>query len=344
MPELDSMPTLILPGAWQACVDAFLRSVEERSGSLKSREKYQDILRLFFRDPEKSPGAYTRADVQAFLDHGSFGRWNAGAPVSVSTRNGRLSALRSFYIFAATYEPGGASLLPGAAPVRGFRYLKPSVRYRALSASELERFFAVIPDTLAGARDRALFLVYFWTARRHAEIARLCWRDIEPATIIDSDEAAHEGHIYRYIGKGHAREIKTKELPAPAYSAIVAFLTRAKRLDTIQPQEPIFCSVYPGRGRARRDRVPLAPSHICARFKCYIKAAGLDDSRKLTIHSLRHTASRERYSVGEDVVAIQNLLDHSSLQTTSIYLQNLTVVADKWVSRLEGKFARLSTP
>jgi integrase len=329
------MPTLTLPVPWQQVADAFLADMESRSGSVRSREQYTSILRLFFADPSRSPDTYTRSDVEAFLAHGSFGRWNYGAPVSVATRNGRLSALRSFYIYTARYEPDGISLMPGSTPVRGFRYLKPPLRYRGMSASELERLFSVIPDTLSGARDRALFLCYFWTARRHAEIARLKWRDIEEATIIDTDETAREGHIYRYVGKGHSREIKTKELPTPAYQAIVAFLRRAGRLDSITPDDPVFCSVYPGRGRKHRRLVPLTPPHICARFHAYIVAAGLDDERRLTVHSLRHTSARLRRQSGSTLEYIKELLDHQSLVTTDLYLSVQVGVSDPGAALLE---------
>jgi integrase/recombinase XerD len=336
------MPTLRLPAPWQAVADAFLRSMQERSGSVMSRDKYENILSLFFADATKPPDAYTRADVQAFLDHGSFGRWNTGAPVGVSCRNARLSALRSFYIFAVAYDSDNPSLLPGATPVRGFRYIKPALRYRAMSAEELQRFFSVIPDTLSGSRDRALFLVYFWTARRHAEIARLQWGDIEQATIIDTDEHAHEGFVYRYVGKGHSREVKTKELPEPAHNAIMAYLARAGRLETIALEDPVFCSVYPGRGRQHRRLVPLTAPHVCARFRVYRDLAGLNDSRRLTVHSLRHTSARLRRQSGSTLEYIKELLDHTSLQTTDLYLSVQVGESDPGAALMQAKYEQLS--
>ena len=154
------------------------------------------------------------------------------------------------------------------------RYLKPPIRYRAMSADELLRLFAAIPDTLAGFRDRALFLTIFWTARRKSEILRLKWGDIEAVTFPDG----RSGYIYRYTGKGASREIRTAELPGPAYQAIVAYLSRTNRYPGIQPGEPLFCAIYPGRVRKDRGRVPLSGATVNDAFKGYIRAAGLEDT------------------------------------------------------------------
>ena len=333
------MPKLTLPGAWQACADAFLADVEARSGSWQSRDKYAHQLRLFFADPGKSPAEYTRKEVDAFLRHGSFARSNHDAPVGVSARNGRLTALRSFYAYAANYDTGGESLLPGTWPTRGFRYLRVEAHYRAMNASELQRFFAVIPDTKAGARDRALFLVLWWTARRSSEIARLKWGDIEAAMIVDEEGQAHEGYVYRYVGKGHSREVRTKELPRPAYEAIVAYLQRVGRLTTIRPQDAIFRAVYPGHGKFPEAHVSQPTINL--RFRLYRDAAGLVDARKLTVHSLRHSAALIRRQSGATLEQIKEILDHSSLAVSDRYLQVQVGQSDPMAALLSAKFATL---
>lgn len=330
-----------LPSAWQQCHDAFLQAAQERSGSVKSRDAYASILRLFFTDAGKPCDAYSRADVQAFLRSGSHGRYDAGRPVSVATRNGRLSCLTSFYRFASNYLVDGQPLFPGIAPTTGLYYLKPDVHYRAMSATELEKFFACIPDTLTGLRDRAFFATIFWTARRLSEVLRLRYGDMEPALIASESGPARPGILYRYTGKGHSREIKTKELPAPAHQAIETYLRRSGRLDCIQPNEPLFCAIYPGRGRKHRRRVALTHSYIEDQFHVYIRAAGLDDARHLTIHSLRHTAARLRRQSGSTLEQIKELLDHTSLQTTDRYLLVQAGEIDPGASMLERKFGAL---
>lgn len=329
-----------LSPAWQQCHDAFLADIESRSGSLRSRQTYSDILRLFFADTGKSPDACTRADVLAFAASPSHGK-RAGRPVSVSTRNGRVSALTSFYRFAATYAVDGQSLFTAQSPCLGLRYLRPQIRYRAMSSEEFSRLLSVIPDTLVGIRDKAAILTYFWTARRKSEILALRWRDIESASLRQADGTMHAGHIYRFTQKGTSREIRTAELPEPAFQAIESYLVRVGRRATIQPDHPVFTAVYRGQGRRDRALAPLTGCQLGMHLKTYLKLAGLDDDRRLSLHSIRHTSARLRYESGSDIRAIQTVLGHSSLATTDLYLRSLVGIDDPGASLLERKFGRL---
>src|SRR5436305_13490190 len=157
--------TLPLSPAWQSCLSAWLQSVYDRSGSERSRIVYRNQITRFLDTVGKSPEAVTRSDVRAFIGQVSHGNRHRGEPAAASTQNGRLTALASFYRFASTYDVDGVPLFTGQLPTVGFPYLAPDITYRAMSADELTRFFAVIPhDTIIGLRDRALFLAYFWTA------------------------------------------------------------------------------------------------------------------------------------------------------------------------------------
>ena len=49
---------------------------------------------------------------------------------------------------------------------------------RGLSADEVRRLLAVVPDTVAGRRDRALLLVFVLTGRRRTEVIGLSAGDI----------------------------------------------------------------------------------------------------------------------------------------------------------------------
>lgn len=324
------MPDLILPGAWQQCLADFLQKSYDRSGSAGSRATYLTMLRGFFIDPTRSPETYTQADVRAYLSKPSVSRRNPGAPISVSTRNSRLTALSLFYQFASAYEVNGKPLFTGKLPTAGFEHVKPDIRYRALSTSELERFFAAIPtNTVKGLRDHAIYLVYFYSARRRSEIARLTYGDIEPATFGD-----RAGHVYHYQGKGRARQTRTKELPAQAYAAIDTYLVASGRKETIQPGDGLFTKIFKG------SKKPLRGDYLNEMFHAYALKAGLDVSR-LSLHSLRHASSRERKQAGQDIIEIKDLLDHSSLQTTFLYLSLVAGTADSGAALLSAKFASL---
>src|ERR1700741_645277 len=84
---------------------------------------------------------------------------------------------------------------------------------RGLSAEQVRTLLAVIPETPAGLRDRAIFLTLVLTGRRRSEVLNLraCDLVVEGETV-----------FYQYRGKGGKRG--RRELPRPAYEAIMRAL------------------------------------------------------------------------------------------------------------------------
>lgn len=329
--------------AWTECREAFLRSIEDRSGSARSANNYRTVLRAFFCDENKSPADYTRSDVERFINAPSRARKTLGQPITPGARNVRLATLASFYKYASTYElEDGTPIFQKKAPTTGIAYIRKAEHPVSLSYEEFEKLFAVIPtDTITGLRDRALFLTYFWTARRKSEIARLCWGDIEASTIVEENGKRRAGYVYHFSAKGKSRERLTAELPLPAYQAIYRYLEFSGRIETIQKEDPLFLPTHPG-GCTETDyrHRPLSGVVIYCRFKAYARRAGLDP--RITIHSLRHMAAQQRHKAGQDVLSIQSLLGHASLDMTWHYLQTLNGLADNGASLLEAKFGKFS--
>ncbi|SRR5258708_6226994 len=325
--------------AWQACLDAFLQSIYDISGSTHSRETYRSNLTRFFKHCGKQPDEVSRTDVLSFMQSPSTSRRSFGNPAGAGTKNQRLCALTSFYRFASSYMINGEPLFTKAMPTQGLRYLKPDAPYRSMSTDELKRFFAAISiDSIKGKRDYAIFAMYFWTARRRNEIAAIRWRDIEAAVIVERDGTRRAGHVYRYRPKGKQRTVKTKELPPRAWTLIEQYLTSSGRLATMQPDDFIFVSTRPGQGRVSGAKdAPLNHHYINQIFKHYCQQAGLDVAR-LSLHSLRHAAARERYDAGADIRSIQQVLDHYSLATTDTYIRKLTPVDDSGARLLEARY------
>jgi integrase len=199
-----------------------------------------------------------------------------------------------------------------------------------------------------GLRDRAIFLLYFWTARRREEIARLRWGDLEQGVIVEEGGKRRQGWRYRFHGKGKGGQEDIAELPTPAKIAIDRYLTAARRIKTIQPHDPLFIAIGPAQGGGKPgvtlppdNHTPLTSSAIAKALKKYARIAGVDAER-LSIHSWRHTATQQRYAAGEDVRSLQRLLRHSNIATTDIYLRELMGTADPGASLLEDRFAHLS--
>ncbi len=362
-----SKPTQWMPSGdieappWERCFAQFLRQIYDYSRSEKSVRDYRRTLISFFSSSAqggspKHPEDYTREDVEYFLHRPSTSSRNRKQLPSVATVNQRLAILSSFYTFASTFTIMGSDgrpqvLLQRPSPTIGLRHTRPDRTYRAFSEEELDRFFGVIPtDTVQGLRDRAIFLLYFWTARRREEIARLRWGDIEQATFVDEHGKRRQGWRYTFYGKGKRGQQDMAELPLPAKLAIDRYLTASRRVNKIRPKDPLFVAIGPKQGGGKPgvtlppdDHTPLTSHAIAYALKKYATMAGIDAAR-LSIHSWRHTAAQQRYEAGEDVRSLQRLLRHSNIATTDIYIHGLMGTADPGASLLEERFARFSHP
>jgi len=121
-----------------------------------------------------------------------------------------------------------------------------------------------------------------------------------------------ETTFYAYRGKGGKRG--RRELPHPAYEAILATLARiaGKELVSMAPDESLWQAATRPEG--------VTSGTFYSRFRRYLTAAGLAPTG---IHVLRHTAAKLRRDAGESIESVSQFLDHSSLAVTSVYLRRL---------------------
>lgn len=321
---------------WNQCLAHFFRHLLHRSGSTSTYHSYHCYIRLFFsREPQKHPAQYTSADVLTFIHGPVTSNRNRGAPPTVSTVNLRTMALRSFYRFAIAYD------LSTIDPTRGVEYARPKSKHRVLSPDETRAFFAAIPkDTVRGARDRAIFLTFFYTARRRSEIARLTFGDIEQGVIVEQDGTRRSGWLYHFQGKGRSRVDDIAELPAPAKAAIDAYLELSGRIGHIKAESPLWITIEKRFGHDAPMGHTMSDWAISRAMKTYARSAGIE-AQGLSPHVWRHTSARRRHEAGEDILSIQKLLRHSSLDMTYRYLSELSGSADPGAKLLEAQFGDL---
>jgi len=281
------------PSAWDQALYAFLVEKGNRSGSRRTVESYSHMLWPFFAERSLTPDRVKPADVLAWV-HG-IGR--SGRTPSSTTVGARIACLSSFYRFLIRMglvisNPCDAVERPRATQ---------SVA-RGYSADEVRRLLAVMPDSVAGRRDRALLLTFILTGRRRTEVIGLTAGDIS----IEGDTV-----FYAYRGKGGKRG--RRELPRPAYEALCATLADAGLELGSMPKEASLWQAGAGvRG--------VTSSTFYARFRRYLQMAGMAPTG---IHVLRHTAAKLRRDAGESIESVSQFLDHSSLAVTSVYLRRL---------------------
>src|SRR5450756_457092 len=258
MPPL-SLPALQSgkPTAWEEAIYAFLVEKRARSGSTRTVESYARMLWPFFR--VTTPDQIRSSDVLAY----AHGIGLSGRTPSSATVGARIACLSSFYRFLIRMglivsNPCDALERPRTVP---------SVA-RGYSADEVRRLLAVVPDTIAGRRDRAILLVLVLTGRRRAEVIGL-----RAGGVTLEGETA----FYSYRGKGGKRG--RRELPRPAYAAIMRTLADAgKDLVTMAPDESLW--------QAGAGQQGIGSGTFYGRFRRYLGEAGLSPTG---LHVLRHS-------------------------------------------------------
>jgi integrase/recombinase XerC len=284
--------------AWAQTVVAFLAEKERRSGSRRTVEGYARMLWPFLNSVG-SPDRVSPAHVLAW----AHGIGASGREPSSATVGARIACLSSYYRFLirmniATANPCNALERPRTIP---------SVA-RGLTAEQIRQLLSVVPDTVAGRRDRALLLTFILTGRRRSEVIGLTAGDIS----IDGETA-----FYSYRGKGGKRG--RRELPAPAYEALRATLSDAGL--SLAGME-LTASLWQPQAGVRG----MTSSTFYNRFRRYLRAAGLPPTG---LHILRHSAAKLRRDAGASIEAVSSFLDHSSLAATSVYLRRLEGEVDR---------------
>jgi len=149
-----------------------------------------------------------------------------------------------------------------------------------------------------GLRDNAILTIMLHTALRIGGVAGIDIQDVEK-----------QGDLWvvHYEGKGQPGKTRVKVLPANVLMAIKAYLKKTDR--TLQSQGPLFLS------SDQKLSIHGMRKSIVRR----LRRCGIDDSAVST-HSLRHTAATKAVESGNDIKAVQDLLDHANLATTDRYV------------------------
>ena len=280
---------------WERAMYAFLVEKERRSGSLRTVEGYSRMLQDFFGKAGKAPDKVTVQEVFMW----AHGRGLSGKDPSPVTIGARMACLSSFFRFLIRMD-----ILQRNPCDKLERPRTSTPPARGLSAEEVRRLLAVIPDTPPGLRDRAIILTLVLTGRRRAEVFGMTTGDLS---------FEKETCFYSYKGKGG--KTGRRELPRPAVDALRAGLAAyGRELGDMSPHESLWPSP------AATDGEGLRSATFYGRFRRYLQKAGLQPSG---LHVLRHSAAKLRRDAGESIEDVSRFLDHNSLAVTSIYLRRL---------------------
>jgi len=300
-----------------ALLQAFFtdRLMNQRRASPHTIASYRDTFRLLFNFAQKQlnkPPSQLALDdlgapfIGAFLDHLQRHRHNG-----IRTRNLRLTAIRSFFRYAAFQEPGRSDLIQRVLAMPTKRYDRAMIDF--LSQTEIQALLSA-PDctTRLGRRDKALLLLAIQTGLRLSELVGLRRRDVVLAS----------GAHVRCYGKG--RKERCTPLTKQTISLLKAWLEERGGSE----EDVVFPNA--------RD-APLSPDGVQ-----YLLAKHVEKARKIcpslkdknvSPHVLRHTAAMELLQAGVDHAVIALWLGHESPETTHIYLEANLAMKEKALAR-----------
>ena len=244
--------------------------------------------------------------VGQFLDHTETARSN-----TARSRNTRLAAIRSFFGYVAINEPGLLHHCQQVLALPVKRYEKPAIAY--LEREEIEALLAE-PDvtTWYGRRDRTLLLLTVQTGLRVSELIGLDCGDVHLGT----------GAHVRCRGKG--RKQRTTPLRKDTVAALRAWLQEQNKAD----DQPLFVSNR--NGRLSRDAVErIVRKYVALASKQCPTLKG----KRLSPHSLRHTAAMELLHRNADSTIIALWLGHESVESSRIYLHANIKLKEKLMAR-----------
>ncbi len=279
------------------------RLMQQRQASPHTISSYRDTFSQFLKFTEqrlqKAPSqlSFHQIDaplIMAFLDH-----LEKHQGISARSRNLRLTALRSFFRFAAFEAPAHSAQIQRVLAIPSKRFTRTLVPF--LTRAEVDALLAA-PDqrTWSGRRDHAFILLAVQTGLRLSEMTGLKREDI----ILGA------GAHVRLIGKGR------KERCTPIVRSTLAVLKGWLREPQRGDRQVLFPNIQGERLGVHGVQYLLNKHRIKASGAC----PSLEQKR-VTVHRLRHTMAMDLLQAGVDRSVIALWLGHERLETTQIYLE-----------------------
>ena len=278
------------------------RLMQQRRASPHTIASYRDTFRLLLQFAQqrlrKAPSCLALDDVDAPLVLAFLDELEQHRGVSPRTRNLRLTAIHSFFRYAAFESPEHSALIQRVLAIPSKRFTRALVHF--LTRAEVDALLAA-PDqgSWSGRRDHALILLAVQTGLRLSELTSLQPDDLSLGT----------GSHVRVVGKG--RKERCTPLSKNTRSVMTAWLHEPVRV----PGQPLFPNARGGRLSSHGVHYLLA-KHVAAASN----ACPSLKRKRVSPHVLRHTTAMDLLQAGVEQSLIALWLGHESIETTQIYL------------------------
>ena len=282
----------------------------ERASKLKDKVQ---AVESFFAFARKHPGDVMPEDVRSWRSHLEA---RGQKPATVYARVSRVSA---FFKWLMADPKLGQHIRTNPVASARPRHPQPyqSESVKALTDEEMNQLLTVVKSradsgSVVAKRDYALLLFFFLTGLRRNEVVSLRGKDLE----------RKEGRLVikyrRKGGKFVGREVED----ASVFEAITEYLAFSGRENVLGSERPLWTR----HDRAGKSGAPLSSRSFADNLKAYAREAGLDS---IHVHQTRHTYARIVAEETGSYLEAQEALDHENAATTRVYVQRITVKADK---------------
>lgn len=301
------------------------RLMKQRAASSHTISSYRDTFRLLLQFAQqrlgKPPSRMALEEIDAPLIVAFLDEMEKSRSISPRSRNLRLTAIRSFFHYAALEAPAQSAQIQRVLAIPGKRHIRTLVHF--LTRPEVEALLAA-PDqnSWSGRRDHALLLVAVQTGLRLSELTGIERQDVTLGA----------GAHIRVVGKG--RKERCVPLTKQTVAVLQAWLREPLRGNT----QTLFPNVRGGRLSADGVQYLLAKHTAVA---CLTRPSL--QQKRVTPHVLRHTMAMELLQSGVDRAVIALWLGHESVETTQIYLEANLKMKEEILAKttpVEGKPGR----
>jgi site-specific recombinase XerD len=292
------------------------RLTTQRQASEHTIASYRDTCRLLLEFMQRRTGmSPSRLDwsdldadaVSAFLDHLEADRKNGPR-----TRNARLTAIRSLFVYASLRHPEHAASIAQVLAIPPKRFDKAIVAY--LDPAEATALLAATDrSTWAGRRDYTLMSVAMQTGLRISELLGLDCGDVVLGT----------GAHVRCEGKGR----KQRSVPLTDLVRSIVEIWLDERGG--QRSDPVFAT-HSGRRLsvdAVQRRITLHAENAAAQCPSLRR-------KRLSPHVLRHTSAMSLLHAGVDTTVIALWLGHADVRSTNAYLHADLAIKERALAQL----------
>jgi site-specific recombinase XerD len=315
---------MTIPTSFAPLLERFFtqRLMRERQASAHTIASYRDSFCQFLKFVQnrlhKSPAHLRFEEIDAPLIVAFLDELEKRQGVSTRSRNLRLTAIHSFFRYAAFEAPAHSAQIQRVLAIPSKRFTRSLVPF--LTRAEVDALLAA-PDqrTWSGRRDYAFLLVAVQTGLRLSEMTGLKRADI----------VLGAGAHVRVIGKG--RKERCTPFAKSTRAVLQAWLREPQRGDG----EVLFPSAKGERLSVHGVQYLLTKHRLAAAKVC----PSLQQKR-VTVHRLRHTMAMDLLQAGADRAVIALWLGHESVETTQIYLDATLAMKEKALAKLAPRHGK----